>query len=63
VDSEGRPAPVHCRVWLFLVFGVLVGGGLAIDRTSQGDDPQGALAGFVCLGSLSGIAWSLNVRS
>lgn len=34
-----------------------------VDRTSQGDYPLAALAGFVCLGSLSGIAWSLNVRS
>ena len=63
MDSEGRPTPVHFRVLLLLVFGVLVGGGLAIDRTSQGDYPQAALAGLVWLGSLSGIAWSLNVRS
>lgn len=31
VDGKGRRAPLNFRVWLLLVLGILIGGGLAIE--------------------------------
>lgn len=54
--TAGAPA---LRVWLLLVFGTLIGGGLAIERTGQGEYIEAALAGLVCVACLAGMAWAM----
>jgi len=53
---------LHFRVWLLLIFGTLIGGGLAIERTGQGEYLEAALAGLVCVACLGGIGWALLDR-
>jgi hypothetical protein len=63
VDAKGQRAPLHFRVWLLLVFGTVVGGGMAIERTGQGEYLEAALAGLVCAACLGGIGWALLDRA
>lgn len=62
VDGKGRRAPLNFRVWLLLVLGILIGGGLAIEETGRSDYLQAGLAGLVCAGCLGGMAWALDDR-
>ena len=59
MESKAERAPLHFRVWLSLIFGALIGGGLAIERTGQGLYLEAALAGLVCVACLGGIGWAL----
>ena len=63
MDAKGQRAPLHFRVWLLLVFGTVVGGGMAIERTGQGEYLEAALAGLVCVACLGGIGWALLDRA
>ncbi len=54
---------MHFRVWLFLIFGTVIGGGLAIERIGEGAYVQAILAGLVCVGCLAGIGWALRGRA
>jgi hypothetical protein len=63
MDARGRREPLHFRVWLLLIFGTLIGGGLAIERTGQGEYFEAALAGLVCLTCLGGIGWACSTVS
>lgn len=63
MDSNREGVPLDFRVWLLLFFGILIGGGLAIERTGQGEYLEAALAGLVCVACLAGIGWALLDRS
>lgn len=63
VDAKRQRAPLHLRVWLLLVFGAIVSGGLATERTSHGEYMEAALAGVVCAACLAGITWALLRRA
>jgi hypothetical protein len=63
VDGKDVRTPVHFRVWVLLAFGSVIGGGLAIERASEGAYAQAALAGLVCLGCIAGIGWALHDRA
>lgn len=63
MDSREERAPLHFRFWLLLIFGVLIGGGLAIERTGQGEYLEAALAALVCVAGLGGIGWALLDRA
>ena len=62
MNPKGQRAPINIRVWLLLIFGALIGGGLAIERTGQGEYFEATLAGLVCVACLGGIGWALLDR-
>ena len=63
MDGEDVRTPMHFRVWLFLIFGTVIGGGLAIERIGEDAYLQAMLAGLVCVGCLAGIGWALRDRA